>query len=62
MPNKLRITLVHSGIGHPEYQKITLRSLGLGRLHKTVEMQDNHSVRGMIKTVEHLVKVDEVKE
>jgi large subunit ribosomal protein L30 len=62
VPSKLRITLVRSGIGHPEYQRLTLRSLGLRRLHKTVEMQDNASVRGMVKTVAHLVKVDEVKE
>jgi large subunit ribosomal protein L30 len=59
---KLKITLVRSGIGHPEYQKVTLQSLGLRRLHKTVEMVDNPSVRGMVKTVEHLVKVEEVKE
>ncbi|MHB1133407.1 MAG: 50S ribosomal protein L30 [Chloroflexota bacterium] len=62
MESKVRITLVRSGIGHPEYQKLTLRSLGLRRLHKTVEMKDNPSVRGMIKTVSHLVEVSEVKE
>lgn len=59
---RLRITQVRSGIGHPKYQKLTLRSLGLGKMHKTVEHKDNPSIRGMVKTVHHLVKVEEVEE
>lgn len=58
----LRITLVRSGIGHPQFQKETLRSLGLRRLNQAVEHKDNPSIRGMVKTVEHLVRVEEVEE
>jgi large subunit ribosomal protein L30 len=59
---KLRIELVRSGIGHPEFQKLTVRSLGLRRMHQVVEHEDNPAIRGMVRTVAHLVKVEEVKE
>jgi large subunit ribosomal protein L30 len=59
---KLRITWVRSGIGHPEPQKLTIRALGLRRLHHVVEHPDNPSVRGMIFRVKHLVHVEEVQE
>jgi large subunit ribosomal protein L30 len=59
---KLRITQVRSGIGHPQYQKETLRSLGLGHPHKTVEHKDNESIRGMVRCVQHLVKMEEIEE
>ena len=59
---KVRITQVRSGIGHPQNQKLTVRSLGLKRMHQTVEHEDSPSIRGMIKTVEHLVKVEKVEE
>ena len=41
-------------------QRATVEALGLKKLHKTVEMPDNGAVRGMIATVRHLVKVEEV--
>ncbi|MHB1004458.1 MAG: 50S ribosomal protein L30 [Chloroflexota bacterium] len=59
---KVRITQVRSGIGHPQNQRLTVRSLGLKRMHQTVEHEDSPSIRGMIKTVEHLVKVEKVEE
>ena len=58
--SKLRITYVKSAIGYPERQKETIRSLGLRRLHQTVEHEDAPSIRGMIEKVKHLVKVEEV--
>lgn len=57
---KLRITLVKSGIGHPEPQKRTIRALGFHRLHQVVEHEDTASVRGMVQKVSHLVRVEEV--
>ena len=36
------------------------KALGLNKMHKTVEMPDNGSVRGMIQCVRHLVKVEEI--
>lgn len=55
----LRITLVRSLIGRPRDQEATVQSLGLRRLHQTVEHPDNASVRGMVNKVRHLVLVDE---
>ena len=56
---KIKITLQKSGIGYAQRQKLTLRSLGLRRLHQTVVQEDSGSVRGMINKVRHLVKVEE---
>ena len=56
---KIKITLEKSGIGYAQRQKLTLRSLGLRRLHQTVVQEDSGSVRGMINKVRHLVRVEE---
>jgi large subunit ribosomal protein L30 len=58
MAKKLRVTLVRSGINRPEPQKRTIQRLGLRKLHRTVVLPDNLAVRGMIKSVSHLVKVE----
>lgn len=55
----LSITLVKSSIGCLPKQKATLKALGLTKLNKTVEKEDNKFIQGMIKTVGHLVKVEE---
>lgn len=57
----LRITYVKSAIGYREEQRATLRSLGLRRLHQTVERPDTPSVRGMVRKIQHLVRVEEVE-
>ena len=59
MADKLKITLVKSTIGAIPKHKATVAALGLKKLHKTVEMPDNAAVRGMVKQVQHLVKVEE---
>ncbi|CAN5664862.1 50S ribosomal protein L30 [soil metagenome] len=55
----LRITLVRSLIGRPRDQEATVQSLGLRRLHQTVEHPDSESLRGMVNKVKHLVRVDD---
>lgn len=55
----LRVTLVRSTIGRPHDQEATVRSMGLRRLHQTVELPDTPSVRGMINKVRHLVEVED---
>ena len=55
----LKITLVKSTIGAVPKHKKTVEDLGLTKLHKTVELPDNAATRGMIKQVQHLVKVEE---
>lgn len=57
---KLRVTLVRSTIGRPGDQGRTVRSLGLRRLHHSVELPDQPSIRGMVAKVSHLVRVEEV--
>ncbi|HIY82678.1 50S ribosomal protein L30 [Rubneribacter sp.] len=56
----LRITQVKSSIGYKKDQAATLRSLGLGKIGRTVDQVDNECVRGMIFKVKHLVKVEEL--
>ena len=56
----LKITLVKSTIGAVPKHKKTVEALGLRKLNKTVEMPDNEAVRGMIRQVRHLVKVEEI--
>ena len=55
----LKITLVKSTIGAVPKHKKTVVALGLKKLNKTVELPDNAATRGMIKQVQHLVKVEE---
>lgn len=60
MAEKLKITLVKSTIGAIPKHRKTVAALGLKKLNKTVEMPDNVAVRGMVKQVQHLVKVEEI--
>jgi large subunit ribosomal protein L30 len=62
MAGKLKVTQVRSGIGRPKRQKLTLRGLGLTRMHKTVLLNDTPPIRGMIRKVQHLVEVEVVAE
>ena len=59
MADNLKITLVKSTIGAVPKHKKTIEALGLSKMHKTVELPDNAATRGMIKQVQHLVKVEE---
>jgi len=58
--SRLKITQIKSGIGHKQNQRETLRTLGLKRMHDTVVKEDRPEIRGMVNTVTHLVKVEEV--
>ncbi|MDR1441370.1 MAG: 50S ribosomal protein L30 [Bifidobacteriaceae bacterium] len=60
MMTTLKITQVKSGIGGKQYQRATLRSLGLRKIGQSVDRPDGPAVRGMIRTVAHLVKVEEI--
>ncbi len=61
MAIKLRVTQVKSGISRPQTQRLTLKGLGLTRLHKAVILKDTPAIRGMIRKVGHLVKVEPVE-
>jgi large subunit ribosomal protein L30 len=51
---------VKSSIGYPKDQKATIQALGLHKLQQTVEHDDQPAIRGMIRKVIHLVKVEEI--
>ena len=53
------VTQIGSPIGRQKYQRETLKGLGLNKMHKTRQLEDTPSVRGMINKVKHLVKVEE---
>ncbi len=59
MEKTLKITLVKSSITRPKNQRETLKALGLSKIGQTVTKVDNAAIRGMIKTVSHLVTVEE---
>lgn len=57
---KLKITLIKSTSKCNKNQKATVEALGLKKIGSSVEQQDNPQIRGMIKTVSHLVSVEEI--
>ena len=58
---KVRITQIRSKIDRPARQKRTLEALGLRKMHQSREFELSPNIQGMIRKVQHLVKVEEVK-
>ena len=56
--NTVKVTQTGSPIGREHSQRETLIGLGLNKLHRTRELEDTPSVRGMIRKVDHLVRVE----
>ena len=54
----VKITQVRSTIGQSDRHLGTLRALGLGRIGKTAEHEDSPQLRGMLRQVDHLVRID----
>ncbi len=54
----MRITQHRSANGASKKQRETLRTLGLGRIGRSVERPDEPTVRGALHAVRHLVKID----
>jgi large subunit ribosomal protein L30 len=57
---KIKVTQIKSGIDRSERQKLTLQALGLNRLNATKEIEATPQILGMVKKVNHLVKVEEI--
>ncbi|MEZ7844906.1 MAG: 50S ribosomal protein L30 [Rhodospirillales bacterium] len=53
------VTQIGSPIGRPRDQLQTLKGLGLNKMHRTRELEDTPSVRGMINKINHLVRVED---
>ncbi|MEQ8715083.1 MAG: 50S ribosomal protein L30 [Cyclobacteriaceae bacterium] len=60
MAKKVEITQTRSIIKRPENQKLTIKALGLGKMHRTVTKELTPQIQGMINKVEHLVAVKEL--
>ena len=55
----IKVTLIKSASNEIKTVKATVEALGLKKLHQTVTVEDNPAMRGMIRTVSHLVTVTE---
>jgi large subunit ribosomal protein L30 len=58
---KLKIKQIKSYIGRPEKHRRVLRGLGLGKLNRTVLLNDTPEIRGMAQKVIHLIALEEVE-
>ena len=58
---KVKVTQIKSPIGYRKQAKATLEALGLKKMNHSVVKEDNPAISGMIRSVSHLVKVEEVK-
>ena len=56
----VRITQVRSIIDRPQTQKNAIKSLGLGKINRSVEREYDNSLKGALVKVQHLVKVEEI--
>jgi large subunit ribosomal protein L30 len=60
MAARLKVTQIKGKISEKQNQRDTLRSLGLKRIGDVVVREDNSQNRGYVRTVAHLVKVEEI--
>ena len=58
---KIRITQTRSPIKRPADQKATMVALGLRKMNQSVEKEATPQILGMVKKVNHLISVEEVK-
>ena len=61
MAIKIKVTQIKSGINRPEPHKLALKGLGLTRMNKTVLLKDTLAIRGLIRKVSHLVRIEPVE-
>jgi large subunit ribosomal protein L30 len=57
---KIKITQLKSVIDRSERQKQTMVALGLRKINKFVEVEATPQILGMVRKVNHLVKVEEI--
>lgn len=61
MAKTIVVKQIGSPIRRPSKQRATLVGLGLNKMHKTRELEDTPSVRGMVDSIPHLVEIVEEK-
>ncbi|AVW92195.1 MULTISPECIES: 50S ribosomal protein L30 [Roseobacteraceae] len=62
MAKTIVVKQVGSPIRRPQVQRATLIGLGLNKMHKTRELEDTPSVRGMVRSIPHLVEIIEERD
>jgi large subunit ribosomal protein L30 len=60
MSKKIKVTQTKSIIGTLDAQKKTIRALGLRKINRSVIHEDTPCIRGMVNTVKHLVKIEDI--
>jgi len=60
MAARLKVTQIKSGVGNSQRQRDSLRTLGLKRIGDITVKDDSLVVRGLVRAVAHLVKVEEI--
>ncbi|MDR1558939.1 MAG: 50S ribosomal protein L30 [Clostridiales bacterium] len=60
MAGELKVTLLRSTIGSKPKQRKTIEALGLGKINSVKLHKDNGAIRGMLRKVSHMVKVEEI--
>jgi len=58
MADKIKVTLVKSSIGNRKNQKENLKGLGLNRINSSRTLENTPSVRGMLRKVQHLIRIE----
>ena len=58
--SKIKITQVRSAINRPKNQKLVLEALGLRKMNQSVEQENSPVILGMVRKVNHLVKVENI--
>ena len=62
MAKQLEITLIRSTIGRVPKHRQTVKALGLKKLHKPVVVDDSLQIRGMINSINYMLKVRDINE
>ena len=57
---RIRVTQIHSPNSRPAKQERILIGLGLNKMHRSRELEDTPSVRGMALKIKHLVRIEEI--
>jgi large subunit ribosomal protein L30 len=57
---KIKVTQIKSVIDRPDRQKRTMKALGLTKMNKSVEVEANPAMIGMVKRVSHLVAIEKI--
>jgi large subunit ribosomal protein L30 len=56
---QIKVTLTRSPSGYQPRHRECVRGLGLKRMHQTVTLEDTPSIRGMIRKIDYMVRVEE---